>query len=90
MRSDVEHRSRAVLDPLTAMLNRRALDSRAAELEEQSALIGEPIGVVLADVDHFKVVNDPWSRHRRCGAAPRRLHDPRPVARLRPRLPDRW
>jgi diguanylate cyclase (GGDEF)-like protein len=58
MRSDVEHRSRAVLDPLTAMLNRTALESRVMELEEQSALTGEPIGVILADVDHFKAVND--------------------------------
>jgi diguanylate cyclase (GGDEF)-like protein len=58
MRSDVEHRSRAVLDPLTAMLNRTALESRVLELEEQAALTGEPVGVILADVDHFKVVND--------------------------------
>jgi diguanylate cyclase (GGDEF)-like protein len=58
MRSDVEHRSRAVLDPLTSMLNRAALESRVVELEEQSALTGEPIGVILADVDHFKAVND--------------------------------
>ena len=58
MRSDVEHRSRAVLDPLTAMLNRTALESRVVELEEQSALTGEPIGLILADIDHFKEVND--------------------------------
>ena len=58
MRSDAEHRSRAVLDPLTAMLNRTALETRVVELEEQSALTGEPVGVILADVDHFKAVND--------------------------------
>ena len=28
MRSDVEHRSEAVIDPLTAMLNRKALENR--------------------------------------------------------------
>jgi diguanylate cyclase (GGDEF)-like protein len=58
MRSDVEHRSEAVIDPLTGMLNRNALASRVAELAQQSALSGEPIGLILADLDHFKQVND--------------------------------
>lgn len=58
MRSDSEHRSRAVLDPLTAMLNRTALESRVEELEAQSAITGEPVGLILADIDHFKAVND--------------------------------
>jgi len=58
MRSDAEHRSRAVLDPLTGMLNRTALESRVEELAQQSAISGEPVGVILADVDHFKAVND--------------------------------
>jgi len=58
MRSDVEHRSEAVIDPLTGMLNRNALQSRATELAQQSALSGEPIGLILADLDHFKQVND--------------------------------
>jgi diguanylate cyclase (GGDEF)-like protein len=58
MRSDVEHRSEAVIDPLTGMLNRNALQSRATELAQQSALSGEPIGLILADLDHSKQVND--------------------------------
>ncbi len=58
MRSDAEHRSRAVLDPLTAMLNRTALEGRARELTEQSRLAGEPVGMILADIDRFKQVND--------------------------------
>jgi diguanylate cyclase (GGDEF)-like protein len=58
MRSDLEHRSEAVIDPLTGMLNRNALSSRVGELEQQSALSGEPIGLILADLDHFKQVND--------------------------------
>jgi diguanylate cyclase (GGDEF)-like protein len=58
MRSDVEHRSEAVIDPLTGMLNRNALSSRVAELAQQSVLSGEPIGLILADLDHFKQVND--------------------------------
>jgi diguanylate cyclase (GGDEF)-like protein len=58
MRSDFEHRSEAVVDPLTGMLNRNALASRVAELAQQSELSGEPIGLILADLDHFKQVND--------------------------------
>jgi diguanylate cyclase (GGDEF)-like protein len=58
MRSDLEHRSEAVIDPLTGMLNRNALQSRTAELAQQSVLSGEPVGVILADLDHFKRIND--------------------------------
>ncbi len=58
MESDIEHRSRAVLDELTGALNRTALTSRVEELEQQSAVTGAPVGLVLADVDHFKQVND--------------------------------
>ncbi len=58
MRSDAEHRGRALLDPLTAMLNRTALEGRVEELAQQSAISGEPVGMILADIDHFKAVND--------------------------------
>jgi diguanylate cyclase (GGDEF)-like protein len=58
MRSDLEHRSEAVVDPLTGMLNRNALASRVAELAQQSELSGEPVGLILADLDHFKRIND--------------------------------
>ena len=58
MRSDVDTRAEAVIDPLTGMLNRKALDSRAMELKEQSALTGEPVGLILGDLDRFKSIND--------------------------------
>jgi diguanylate cyclase (GGDEF)-like protein len=58
MRSDVDHRAEAVIDPLTGMLNRKALGARNQELSQQSAVSGEPIGVVVVDLDHFKAVND--------------------------------
>jgi diguanylate cyclase (GGDEF)-like protein len=58
MNSDVEHRSKAVLDQLTGLLNRTALDARRSELEQQSAITGEPVAVILADFDDFKAVND--------------------------------
>jgi diguanylate cyclase (GGDEF)-like protein len=58
MRSDLEHRDEVVLDQLTGMLNRRALDRRAAELEQQSRVTGDPVAVIVGDLDHFKEVND--------------------------------
>ncbi len=58
MRSDIEHRSECVIDVLTGLLNRKALASRAEELEQQSALTGEPVAIIEADIDRFKRVND--------------------------------
>lgn len=58
MRSDREHRSEAVIDQLTGMLNRKALAPRANELSQQSQVSGEPIGLIIGDLDHFKRVND--------------------------------
>jgi len=58
MRSDVEFRSRSVIDPLTGMLNRSALAARVGELSQQSAVNGDPVSLVLADVDEFKALND--------------------------------
>jgi diguanylate cyclase (GGDEF)-like protein len=58
MHSEVAQRAEAVLDPLTQMLNRKALVSRAAELAQQTRLTRNPVGVVLGDLDHFKAVND--------------------------------
>lgn len=58
MRSDIQHRSDAVVDQLTGMLNRKALTARVEELAQQSEVTGEPVGVIVADLDHFKNVND--------------------------------
>jgi diguanylate cyclase (GGDEF)-like protein len=58
MRSDVDVRAEAVIDPLTGMLNRKALHVRIEELRQQSAITGEPVGLIVADLDHFKSIND--------------------------------
>jgi diguanylate cyclase (GGDEF)-like protein len=58
MHSDMQHRSNAVIDQLTGMLNRHALDSRLQELTEQAGVTGEPVGLIVGDVDHFKRIND--------------------------------
>ncbi len=58
MRSDIQHRSDAVIDQLTGMLNRNALSARVHELTQQSQMSGEPIGLIVGDLDDFKRVND--------------------------------
>jgi diguanylate cyclase (GGDEF)-like protein len=60
MESDIQHRSDAVIDQLTGMLNRKALAVRVQELAQQSSVTGEPVGVIVADLDRFKQVNDTW------------------------------
>jgi diguanylate cyclase (GGDEF)-like protein len=58
MQSEIKHRSAAVVDPLTGMLNRNALNVRVQELAVQANLTGEPVGLIVGDLDHFKRVND--------------------------------
>jgi diguanylate cyclase (GGDEF)-like protein len=58
MRSDVKHRSEAVIDQLTGMLNRNSLTERTVELAHQSERSGQPVGLIVGDLDHFKEVND--------------------------------
>jgi diguanylate cyclase (GGDEF)-like protein len=56
--AEIQHRSESVMDQLTGMLNRKALESRTVELEHQSRIAGQPVGLIVCDIDHFKQVND--------------------------------
>ena len=58
MNSDLEHRSKSALDELTGLLNRTALGDRVGELRQQAEITGEPVGVIVGDIDDFKHVND--------------------------------
>jgi diguanylate cyclase (GGDEF)-like protein len=57
-KSTMHHRGVAAIDPLTGALTRRALRSRAAELEHRDDAAGEPVSILIVDLDHFKAVND--------------------------------
>jgi diguanylate cyclase (GGDEF)-like protein len=48
----------AVRDPLTGVYNRRHLEQRLAEETDRARRYGQPLTVILCDVDHFKKVND--------------------------------
>lgn len=58
MHSELQYRSESVVDPLTRLLNRKALENRVAELSQQALTADAPVGLVYCDIDHFKEVND--------------------------------
>ncbi len=50
----------AVTDPLTGLNNRRYLDTHLQTLFDRSRRRGRPLSVIIADIDHFKAVNDTY------------------------------
>ena len=59
LQSEREHRRVAVIDPLTGLLNRSAFAQRLGELQHQMDRgARSPLGFLIADIDHFKRVND--------------------------------
>jgi diguanylate cyclase (GGDEF)-like protein len=64
MRSEHQQRSDAILDPLTGLLNRKALMDRFAEVAEQAALTGGWVSLIACDLDHFKAINDEHGHER--------------------------
>jgi diguanylate cyclase (GGDEF)-like protein len=58
MNAELQHREEAVIDPLTGLLNRKALDTRFKEIEQQARQSEASVCVIAADLDNFKQVND--------------------------------
>jgi diguanylate cyclase len=57
LKGELEQQRRAALtDPLTGLLNRRAMESHLGDLMAPGVLT--PLSVVMVDIDHFKRVND--------------------------------
>ncbi len=50
----------AMLDPLTGVKNRKTFDNEIVRLMRESIDAGQPLALVMADVDHFKQFNDRW------------------------------
>lgn len=51
-------RHQAMTDPLTGLGNRRWLNERAAEEMARAERSGEPLSIIVADLDRFKGIND--------------------------------
>ena len=63
-RQELKQRIDALTDPLTGLPNRRALFAAADKLREHSKYLkGDPISVLVFDLDHFKKINDTFG-HR--------------------------
>lgn len=54
--SRLEHEN--VSDPLTGVFNRRYLHRRLDEECSRAGRLGQPLSVLLLDIDHFKQIND--------------------------------
>lgn len=54
----LDHSQRSVTDPLTRIGNRRKLDEELQAAMEQYRDFGQPFGLVMIDIDHFKAIND--------------------------------
>jgi len=57
-RTELRHKTAAMIDPLTGLLNRRAFIQDAEALLHQQIARDRPIGVLLIDLDNFKSIND--------------------------------
>jgi diguanylate cyclase len=59
LRTDLDRaRGEAMLDPLTAILNRKGFDQRLQALIAQAPQDGKQHCLIMFDIDHFKKVND--------------------------------
>jgi diguanylate cyclase (GGDEF)-like protein len=50
----------ATHDPLTGLYNRRAAETRLESDHAHALRTGEPMSVLMLDLDHFKGINDRW------------------------------
>ena len=53
-------RDGALTDGLTGVANRRALEQEITRISARATRNGEPFGVILLDIDHFKQLNDTY------------------------------
>ncbi|MDP9394547.1 MAG: EAL domain-containing protein [Actinomycetota bacterium] len=59
----LEKEHQAAHDALTGLPNRKLLQSRLTDVAARAARTGDPFGLMLIDLDHFKEVNDTLGHH---------------------------
>jgi diguanylate cyclase (GGDEF)-like protein len=57
-RTELRHRTAALVDPLTGIANRRSFLQDATQLAKRHSGNPRPTAVLLVDLDHFKSIND--------------------------------
>ncbi|NJM34178.1 MAG: diguanylate cyclase [Rhodomicrobium sp.] len=61
LRRNIENiQQEAMLDPLTGVKNRKTFDLEMNRLVRDAKDSGQPLALIMADVDHFKKFNDRW------------------------------
>ena len=50
----------SVIDPLTGLYNRRYMLNQLEQWMHRAVMGGKPVSLMVADIDHFKSVNDTW------------------------------
>ena len=82
-------RREAHTDALTSLPNRRAFDDRLRVLAAETEAAGQPLALVLLDIDHFKRVNDGFGHpvgdallRRTAGTIAAALREPAMAARF--------
>ena len=74
-RTELRHKTAALVDPLTGIANRRAFMEGGALLARRHESMPKPAAVLLIDLDHFKQINDTFGHgDRRPRAAGFRRH----------------
>ena len=54
------HKQSSLLDPLTAVPNRRAFLNQASRIIDRSGISRQPVALLLFDLDRFKSINDQY------------------------------
>jgi len=57
-RTELRHKTAAMIDPLTGLSNRRSFMEDAVHLRDRHRSNPKPVTVLLMDMDHFKSIND--------------------------------
>lgn len=57
-RTELRHKTAAMIDPLTGLPNRRSFMEEAEHLKSRHRSHPKPVTVLLMDMDHFKSIND--------------------------------
>ncbi len=57
-RTELQHKINSLVDPLSGVANRRAFLNGSHELFAQQSVDGEPLAILLFDLDRFKDIND--------------------------------
>jgi two-component system, cell cycle response regulator len=60
VKAHTELQFEAAHDPLTGLWNRGAIMDLLLRVTQRTVRIGEPLGVIMADLDHFKRINDSY------------------------------